>query len=83
VDLSTAFSVHFLCFIKLRDAKSKCIDSSFKMWEIRFFAQLAEEVKLPLKQHCPRLACFLFNMSYVLRSAGAPNNHDIAMVIAL
>jgi len=45
MDLSTAFSVHFLCFIKLRDAKSKCIDSSFKMWEIRFFAQLAARGK--------------------------------------
>ena len=34
-DLSTAFSVHFLCYIKLRESKSKCIDLSSKMSEMR------------------------------------------------
>ena len=60
--------MHFLCYIKLRDIKSKCIDSSFKMWEMRFFAALVANVESAPKQNCPHPPLAFIQHELTLRS---------------
>ena len=51
--------------------------------EMRIFAKLVAKVETAPKLKLHPSACLLFNVSYHFVAVGAPNNHDIAMVIVL
>ena len=79
--------MHFLCFIKLRDTKSEYIDLLCicrNESEMRVFAKLVAKVETaPRTNTAPTPLAFIqHELSYFV-AAGAPNNHAIAMVIAL